>query len=762
MKAHGSETIRDYGEVMRNRTRRTGAADRTRVEVRALKWAGYNGIKFDNYDPIKNILFDVDEASDGRIFVIIVRDKGVPASIATISNKRGPGGPLLSPYPNWSWYNDTTDCNNNIISVLRISIKCNHLFALDFGRKDFKDGFQGDKVCPPKLLIFNLENDMLVDRITIPSNIADNKNGRGLLATPLAYIRDCRRIDNATVYMSDVVDFGLVIYNKYSGFCRIESDFMKPTHPNFTIENESFYLEDGIVDLFYAPLAGNRILKMNKHTLRKCSKLSNSEANRLTKVAGILSGQTGPIASQGNVIFFSNIPETSILCADTTKKFDPSNSLYVYSSYNNCSLKMKKTLFVISILTTVTVSFGVNLTVVYKWKYVDFLWESEKQREAAINSDKYNPNSCVLYDVDKTQDDRIFVTSVREQGVPASLMTVSDKTGPGGPLLDPYPNWSWYNENDCNGIISVYRVSIKCNHIFVLDCGKIGEVAVCPPQLLIFNLKNNKLVKRIRIPPHIANNKNGTGLLVTPLAYVRDCKYINDATVFMADVEGYGLAIYNENFGFCRIESNYMKPTDANFTIENQSFYLEDGILGLTIIYKQLYYAPLAGKEIYKMDLCNIHQECLFLSQSEVDKLTQLAGTLSGQTGPIASEQCAIFFSNIPETSILCQDTGKEFHSTNTEVIAQNSDLLQFPSGMKVVNHRKSLMILTNRIQRVITDTLNLNETNFRILTMDVEVIRNETNCFASCSEDHSKPEHHMPWHDRPWYDRFWYHFTKR
>ncbi|KYM80753.1 Peroxidasin like protein [Atta colombica] len=60
----------------------------------------------------------------------------------------------------------------------------------------------------------------------------------------------------------------------------------------------------------YAPLAGYRILKMNKHTLRKYRKLS--EANGLTRV-GILSGQTRPIASQSNVIFFSNIPETSIL-----------------------------------------------------------------------------------------------------------------------------------------------------------------------------------------------------------------------------------------------------------------------------------------------------------------------------------------------------------------------------------------------------------------------------------------------------------------
>jgi len=52
----------------------------------------------------------------------------------------------------------------------------------------------------------------------------------------------------------------------------------------------------------------------------------------------------------------------------------------------------------------------------------------------------------------------------------------------------------------------------------------------------------------------------------------------------MADIEGFGLAIYNKNSGFCRIESNYMKPTNPYFTIENKSFILADGPLGLTII----------------------------------------------------------------------------------------------------------------------------------------------------------------------------------
>lgn len=58
--------------------------------------------------------------------------------------------------------------------------------------------------------------------------------------------------------------------------------------------------------------------------------------------------------------------------------------------------------------------------------------------------------------------------------------------------------------------------------------------------------------------------------------------------------------------------------------------------------------------------------ECSELNKSEANKLTQLAGTISGQTGPIASKCSALFFSNIPETSILCQDATKKFNSTNT------------------------------------------------------------------------------------------------
>lgn len=58
----------------------------------------------------------------------------------------------------------------------------------------------------------------------------------------------------------------------------------------------------------------------------------------------------------------------------------------------------------------------------------------------------------------------------------------------------------------------------------------------------------------------------------------------------MADILGFGLVTYdNKDSSFCRIESNYMKPTNPDFIIQNQSFSLDDGILGLTMINKCKY-----------------------------------------------------------------------------------------------------------------------------------------------------------------------------
>ena len=57
-------------------------------------------------------------------------------------------------------------------------------------------------------------------------------------------------------------------------------------------------------------------------------------------------------------------------------------------------------------------------------------------------------------------DGRVFVSILGQKGVPATLGTVSDTRGPSGPLIRPYPDWSWFGRDDCDAITSVYRIAV--------------------------------------------------------------------------------------------------------------------------------------------------------------------------------------------------------------------------------------------------------------------------------------------------------------
>ncbi|XP_011690164.1 PREDICTED: major royal jelly protein 3-like [Wasmannia auropunctata] len=188
---------------------------------------------------------------------------------------------------------------------------------------------------------------------------------------------------------------------------------------------------------------------------------------------------------------------------------------------------MRHFLLALLILSTAIVSFGLEVNVIKKWKFVDFAWDSPEQKQQAIKSGRYNQSKCLLYDVNKAADGRLFGTlpSGLGPGSPATLATVTNKTGPGGPLLRPYPDWNWYNRScRCEGILNVYRVHIQCNYIFVLDNGKNGPNQTCNPKLLIFDLKDDTLVQTIYIPLNIATNQTGSGLLIAPYVYIASGK----------------------------------------------------------------------------------------------------------------------------------------------------------------------------------------------------------------------------------------------
>ncbi|KAJ8684198.1 hypothetical protein QAD02_019990 [Eretmocerus hayati] len=162
------------------------------------------------------------------------------------------------------------------------------------------------------------------------------------------------------------------------------------------------------------------------------------------------------------------------------------------------------------------VSVAGQLNTAYQWKYIDYLWTSEAQRQNAISSGAYNYANIIPMDVDVSQEGRVFISMLGSVGVPARLGTVTNNIGPSGPLIQPYPNWGWHDSNNCNSILDVYRITIdKCNRLWIADAGLTeGLARKCKAKLLAFDLNTDRLITRVVIPDNIAtNSKNGQTLL---------------------------------------------------------------------------------------------------------------------------------------------------------------------------------------------------------------------------------------------------------
>ncbi|XP_018401271.1 PREDICTED: major royal jelly protein 1-like [Cyphomyrmex costatus] len=376
-------------------------------------------------------------------------------------------------------------------------------------------------------------------------------------------------------------------------------------------------------------------------------------------------------------------------------------------------------------------SFGIKVNYKYEWNYADFIWESNEQKEEAINSGNYNRSACVLFDVDKAKDGRIFITAWKElgPGAPASLATITDKIGPGGPLLRPYPDWSWHNST-CDGIVSVTRVHIRCNHIFVLDSGSIGPNQICNPKLLIFNLKDDTLVKTIYIPIDIASNATGSGLLAVPFVYIPgECTHFLDKMIiFIADVRGKGLVVYDSSVkSMCRVESDYMIPTKKVVSISNKKFPYDGGVFGTVTLYDELYYVTTPGTIIYKIKIESL-LKCT--NKKKTNELTKVAIKIPSDSAQIASAGHSIFYGDADGNAILGTNVFKK-SGANTIKLAQNDEKLQGISSLKTPYYWNKLIGLSDRYHLFALGIANLKDINFRYFEMDLAEIQKKMNSIS-------------------------------
>ncbi|XP_041978077.1 protein yellow-like isoform X2 [Aricia agestis] len=368
-----------------------------------------------------------------------------------------------------------------------------------------------------------------------------------------------------------------------------------------------------------------------------------------------------------------------------------------------------------------------SLRILRGWAELDFEFPSDADRDIAMSRRFYVPGASVPIDVDMNyrpppQKSRMFVTIPRfDEGRPVTLGVAEDDG-----KISPYPDYSWHDNqgSNCDGMTSVFRVAIdKCNRLWVMDAGKIGDTARCPPQLLAFDLDTDRLVFRHKID----KAQTPTSLFITPVVDVRES--CGDTYVYVADVTGYGLLVVDvmRNRSW-RVTHRlfYPFPSYGTFTIDGESFDLMDGVIGMALSpYKKgyeryLYFHSLASTT-ENVVRTSVIRNASFIMDSNADpnSINVFPGRRPIQSAAEAMDSNGIlYFGMMDPPSIWCWNSRTEYTPDNFHQIAVNQETLQFASGVKIVTNLKNqeeLWILTSSFQRVMTGSMSSDRVNYRI-----------------------------------------------
>ncbi|XP_072744614.1 yellow-e3 isoform X4 [Anoplolepis gracilipes] len=387
---------------------------------------------------------------------------------------------------------------------------------------------------------------------------------------------------------------------------------------------------------------------------------------------------------------------------------------------------------------------------IYSWKALEFAFPNEYARELAIHDGRFIPGAPIPIDVDFYHRAKlgsvVFISIPRFQnGVPVTLGYVTDNiSAEGNPIIAPYPNWEWNRLGNCDAITSVYRVQVdSCDRLWVLDTGKLEDRQICRPQLLSFSLKTNKVLSQYKFPKEQFKDDS---IFVTLAVDIRNNEKCSDTFVYIADVTGYGLLVYDHrNSHSWRITNNlfYPYPPYGTFHIKGDTFDLMDGILGLALSpIKQdgdriLYFHSLASRVESWVPTSIIRNYSLFQDHSDAASRSfrPFAMERSSQSAAQAMDENGIlFFGLLSDLAIGCWNsiTHPEYGGTNNEIVIVDPDTLQFPSGLKIFtakNGRQELWVLTSSFQKYMTATMSANETNFRIQAGYVDELVRGTKC---------------------------------
>lgn len=258
------------------------------------------------------------------VFVTVPRWRlGVPSTLNKIVVKDGVS--VLQPYPNWE-FQTIGDCHAlQFVQSVAIDPNTGLMWIIDTGRINFfaADGTPTQNICPPKIIIYDIDKDEEKDRYEFPDSVA-NRNRTFLNDIVIQYHGGKARY----AYITDDFEGRLIVYDRKKSMSHFYSHpSMSRAMDNITISNETISVNDGIngialssdmAYIYYGRLSGFDLYQVPTKTARKPGKPRQfSESVRC--VGSKPAHAAGMTYSKDHSLYFGGLDDNTVYKWDINK-----------------------------------------------------------------------------------------------------------------------------------------------------------------------------------------------------------------------------------------------------------------------------------------------------------------------------------------------------------------------------------------------------------------------------------------------------------
>ncbi|CAK9798067.1 Protein yellow [Anthophora quadrimaculata] len=397
---------------------------------------------------------------------------------------------------------------------------------------------------------------------------------------------------------------------------------------------------------------------------------------------------------------------------------------------------------------------GPAMELVYAWSTIDYTYDSIEARDSAIYDGDFVAENNLPLGLEIWKD-KVFITLPKwKDGIPVTLATVPKNSKTKSPKLRPYPDWSWHQPGNCDGLTSVFRVQVdECDRLWVLDSGKVdvvkGGKTACPPAIFIFDLNTNTLIRKYTIPEDQVKEDSLYSNIIVDIRH-DDC---DSAIAYASDVFRYGLLVYDffKDTSF-RIQHHFFfpDPLASKYELHGLRFQWTDGIFGIALSPvdvhddRTLFFHPMSSFREFAVSTWILRDKRT--AEENTDYFIPIgrprAKDYGHSSGSVIDKNGVMFFNMATRDSVWCWDTRKEYIPQNLGVVGTSNISLVFPNDIKVDHEDdQNVWVISNRLAMYLYGSTDSSKINYRVFKANAREAVKDTVCdpnYVVPSSEHS------------------------